>query len=495
MTKPKRAIILIVIIFSLLALRFFMENPSGKEPENAATYNDRGLQCQKLNQFGPAADNYRKAIELDSDGEAGIAAYRNLANLAESLTAAEESEARRHSEALMKTGMNYFDAGLAAYKNLGYEKAKNHIDLALSTIRTSRILDPDNHLAHGFMHLAKGFFYHICGAENIKTVNPGDSNYTTMGFLRKAYHSFAFAEAYYELAYEYLEEREFKDLIKSYEKENDYYIKKVVKRYLPGVDYWSKSYMKKVKKDVECALTIDRINEALVSGDYDEAVEIMEEFEKDLSKMKTGGNAESFYFLNLAYARLAVLVPNLSQGREWPADQKAQIEKELDGCLSDLKRARFGFKNDAYADLCDDLIIYVEHLETKQEPGIRDEYDGSLDKNVADLVRKVKEYEAKYGKQGQLKADLDNLLKSAGGKFADSKNAIREYRNKLSALMKRPHPGGIIPAFDGGAASVSIPTIEEVRQEEAKKIAQQKAAAATLEAIGTLAGEIYNAVE
>lgn len=56
--------------------------------------------------------------------------------------------------------------------------------------------------------------------------------------------------------------------------------------------------------------------------------------------------------------------------------------------------------------------------------------------------------------------------------------------------MRRLHSGGIIPTFDGGAAFVSIPTMEEVRQEEAKRIARQQAAAATLKAIGTLAGEI-----
>lgn len=335
------------------------------EPETAAEYNDRGAEYQKAGRYGSAAEYYQKAIELDPGSEGALLAYENLENLAKGLREAVESQPADWSQEVFSSGVAHFDKAGASYNTANYTEAKQYLELAIQIFASSRMIDPGNRQAHGFLYISKGFYYYICAIENTKSIKPSDTNYTAMAYLRRACYPFTYAGEYYKLAREYFTNPELIDFVKGYQKLNDNDYKVSVKRFLPQIDYWAAAFMKNVKKDVQCAVTIDRINEALVSGEYEEAIEMMTKFENTLNKMKEGrtGNRNGFLFLNLAYARLAGLLPHYSPDKEWTDEQKAVWTEQLGLCSSDLKRARFEFGTASYANLCDNLMNYVETLE------------------------------------------------------------------------------------------------------------------------------------
>ncbi len=376
----KRPLILLFILIIVLAVWGILENPSlfqsltenpiagvkhKDEPQTAAEYNDRGVEYQRAAKFSSAADHYRKAIELDPDSEAGLLAYENLETLSKGIKELVESQPANWSRDVFSSGVAHFDKAVEFYNAGNYTEAKRYLDLAMRIFASSRTIDTGNGRAHGFLYLSKGFFYYICALENIKSIRSSDSNYTAMAYLRKACYPFTYAGEYYELARECFEEREIIDFVDGYRKKNDKDYNISVKRFLPQLDYWSAAFVKSVKKDVQCAVTIDRINETVVAGEYDKAVEIALKFEKELGRMKenTTGNRDGFIFLNLAYVRLAALLPYLSEGKYWTDEQKAKWVEQLELCAGDLKRARFEFGTASYAGLCDNLINYVARLE------------------------------------------------------------------------------------------------------------------------------------
>ena len=332
--------------------------------DDASDYNNRGVENQKLSKFGLAAEDYLKAYELDPDGKVGSIAYGNLNRLHAALKADNESLPERSSQEIYGFGTNRFDTAADLYNNGNYAEAKRYLTLAIRLFATARMIDPDNNNAYGFMFLAKGFFYYICGLESVQSVKPTDTNYTTMAYLRRAYYPLAYADAYYDLALECLTDPQKKETVKSYKDTNSAYMKKTVGKFLPKLDYWSKPYMDNVKKDVQCAVAMDRINETLVAGEYDRAFELIQKFETQLEKLDANqtGNKNGFWFMNLAYARLVVVLPHLSQGSELSDEQKLQIKGLLDQCLGDLKRARFEFGTAAYVNFSDTMTNHVERL-------------------------------------------------------------------------------------------------------------------------------------
>lgn len=336
------------------------------EPKTAAEYIDRGVQYVKNDKYTRAAECYQKAIELDPYGEMGTLAYSNLENLSNNLKTSVESQPNNWSQELFNSGVEHFDKAVELYNAHNYTEAKRYLELAMQIFGCSRTVDPNNRHAHGFIYISKGFFYHICGRENIGLIKPSDSNYAVMVYLRRACYPLTYADAYYKLAREYLKKSDYEDLLEGYRDLNDDYYKNKIEKYLPQTDYWAKPFMENIKKDVECAVTIDKINGMIVSGEYEEAIEVMTKFEKKLEKMDNQtGNRNGFIFLNLSYARLATIVPYFSQGREWTDEQRSHLIEFLRLCSADLKRARLEFGTAAYTNLCDNLMNYLQQMEDR----------------------------------------------------------------------------------------------------------------------------------
>ncbi len=115
--------------------------------------------------------------------------------------------------------------------------------------------------------------------------------------------------------------------------------------------------------------------------------------------------------------------------------------------------------------------------------------------NADKMAEEIKEQENYLLKNGRFDpAALKSVLDNPQSTPEERKTALDKYQDQMNNLMGAMYSGGIIPTFDGGAAYVSIPTPEQIRAEEARRVAQQKASEATWRAIGQAAGAISNAI-
>ena len=91
-------------------------------------------------------------------------------------------------------------------------------------------------------------------------------------------------------------------------------------------------------------------------------------------------------------------------------------------------------------------------------------------------------------------SEVREILGNPQSSLEEQESVLEKYNDKLNTLMKKVYSGGIIPTFDGGASYVAIPTQEQVRQEEARRVSNQRAAAATFQAIGQAAAAMSDAM-
>ncbi|MBL7070552.1 MAG: hypothetical protein ISS26_00055 [Candidatus Omnitrophica bacterium] len=118
-----------------------------------------------------------------------------------------------------------------------------------------------------------------------------------------------------------------------------------------------------------------------------------------------------------------------------------------------------------------------------------------LEHEAFNLVLEIRGLEREHREKERSNPDeLKEVLDNPQATPEEKKIALERYQDKMHAMMGQFYSGGIIPTFDGGAAFVSIPTPEQIRQEEARRIAQQRANEATWRAIGQAAGAISNAI-
>lgn len=319
------------------------------------SYRLRGSLYEKTGKYKQAVSDYSKALLINPNNRMIDRARRRVL--------------MRCSVEFAKEGAKVFDEGVSSLnvkKNL--QAAKQDFGRALSLFAYARKLSPDNKVATGFVNVSKAVFYEICGLENIALLKQGDTNYTAMAQLRKAYYPFVLADNYFKRSLLYLKSTALINIINSFRNINTESIN-IVKQYAPQVDYDAAKSMKSAELEATCIANFDAANELIVSGDHDGARELIED-NKNIMSGSAGTyseNAQGIIILADAYLALNKI------SAYPPADiilLKADFEAinaDIAACAKSLGRARSALKNAMLINICDRLRQDIDAMKKSVE--------------------------------------------------------------------------------------------------------------------------------